>query len=55
MDVFKKEFAQYNSQKGQYYFSNVRNGLLVGLVGLSFLTLNYSSLIIDLIRSPSAL
>lgn len=29
---FKQRFAQYNPATGEYAFSNVRNGLIVGLV-----------------------
>lgn len=34
---FKERFAEYNAATGQYAFSNVRNGLIVGLVRLIFL------------------
>lgn len=29
---FKQRFAEYNAATGEYAFSNVRNGLIVGLV-----------------------
>ncbi len=29
---FKRRFAEYNAATGEYAFSNVRNGLIVGLV-----------------------
>jgi SP family sugar:H+ symporter-like MFS transporter len=29
---FKTRFAEYNAATGEYAFSNVRNGLIVGLV-----------------------
>jgi SP family sugar:H+ symporter-like MFS transporter len=29
---FKQRFAEYNAATGEYVFSNVRNGLIVGLV-----------------------
>lgn len=32
MQDFKERFAEYNASTGQYVFSNVRNGLIVGLV-----------------------
>lgn len=32
MKDFKMRFAQYNAATGEYAFSNVRNGLIVGLV-----------------------
>ena len=34
MNDFKQRFAEYNAATGEYTFSNVRNGLIVGLVGL---------------------
>lgn len=33
MNDFKVRFAEYNASTGEYAFSNVRNGLIVGLVG----------------------
>jgi SP family sugar:H+ symporter-like MFS transporter len=32
MGDFKRRFAEYNAATGEYAFSNVRNGLIVGLV-----------------------
>lgn len=32
MKDFKMRFAEYNPATGEYVFSNVRNGLIVGLV-----------------------
>lgn len=32
MKDFKMRFAEYNPATGEYAFSNVRNGLIVGLV-----------------------
>lgn len=32
MTDFKTRFAEYNAATGEYAFSNVRNGLIVGLV-----------------------
>ena len=32
MQDFKERFAKYNPTTGHYVFSNVRNGLIVGLV-----------------------
>lgn len=32
MADFKRRFAEYNDATGEYAFSNVRNGLIVGLV-----------------------
>jgi hypothetical protein len=32
MTDFKMRFAEYNAATGEYAFSNVRNGLIVGLV-----------------------
>lgn len=29
---FKQRFAEYDAAAGEYAFSNVRNGLIVGLV-----------------------
>ena len=29
---FKQRFAEHNAATGEYAFSNVRNGLIVGLV-----------------------
>lgn len=29
---FKQRFAEYNAATGEFAFSNVRNGLIVGLV-----------------------
>ncbi|KAJ5569601.1 Low-affinity glucose transporter HXT1 [Penicillium hispanicum] len=34
MTDFKMRFAQYNPSTGQYAFSNVRNGLIVGLLSI---------------------
>jgi len=35
MTDFKMRFAEYNASTGEYAFSNVRNGLIVGLVCVS--------------------
>lgn len=32
MTDFKERFAEYNASSDEYVFSNVRNGLIVGLV-----------------------
>lgn len=32
MTDFKHRFAEYNAATGEFAFSNVRNGLIVGLV-----------------------
>lgn len=32
MDEFKRHFGQLNPQNGQYYFSTVRSGVIVGIV-----------------------
>lgn len=37
---FKERFAEHNAATGEYVFSNVRNGLIVGLVCSIFLELS---------------
>jgi hypothetical protein len=37
MTDFKQRFAEYNAATGEYAFSNVRNGLIVGLVCPNYL------------------
>lgn len=34
MKDFKMRFAEYDPATGEYAFSNIRNGLIVGLVGV---------------------
>ncbi|KAJ6172066.1 Low-affinity glucose transporter HXT1 [Penicillium chermesinum] len=34
MTDFQRRFAEYNHTTGQYFFSNVRNGLIVGLLSI---------------------
>lgn len=39
MDDFKTRFGQYHPDTNTYSFSNVRSGLIVGLVGPFFIIL----------------
>ncbi|KAK6388497.1 hypothetical protein LTR65_007834 [Meristemomyces frigidus] len=38
MPTFQERFGEYNHHTGEYYFSNVRTGLIVGLLSIGTLT-----------------